>query len=90
MPGNALRGILTDDTLYQILCGLLRGNSAENSVDEIIREAHMMPTIAADSINEALFDEIGDNVVTCEEDRLFLVEDYRSDIEEMLGGKSDL
>ena len=45
-----------------------------------------MPSIAADTINEVLYDEIGDTVVDCENDRLFIIEDYREDIEHLLGG----
>ena len=37
-------------------------------------------------INEALFDEIGDNVLECEGDRITLVEDYREDLARMIGG----
>ena len=44
-----------------------------------------MPAIVADSINEALFDEIGDTVLTCEDDVLSLVEDYMEDLEKILG-----
>ena len=46
----------------------------------------MMPSIAADFLNEALYDEIGDTVVVCEDDRLMLVEDYREDLTVLLGG----
>ena len=45
-----------------------------------------MPSIAADTINEELFDEIGDVAVLCENDELSLVEDYREDIAHLLGG----
>jgi hypothetical protein len=37
-------------------------------------------------INEALFDDFGDTVLTCEDDRLSLVEDYRDDLALMLEG----
>ena len=43
-----------------------------------------MPSVVADAINEALFDEIGDNVLTCEGDEITLVEDYREDLESIL------
>ena len=45
-----------------------------------------MPSITADFINEALFDEIGDSVLLAEGDRLTLVEDYIEDLELLLGG----
>jgi hypothetical protein len=50
------------------------------SPDAVIKEKHLMASIVADTINEGLFDEIGDVVVTCEDDRLALVEDYKEDV----------
>ena len=45
-----------------------------------------MPSVVADTINEALFDEIGDNVLECDGNAISLVEEYRGDILRMLGG----
>lgn len=47
----------------------------------------MMPSVVADTINEALFDEIGDNVLECDGDTITLVEDYRDDLLKIFGGK---
>ena len=47
-----------------------------------------MPSILADTINEALFDEIGDTVLLCENDDLSLVEDYRDELTQLLGGNN--
>ena len=69
----------------RILRALLQGESAE----AILKEQHMMPSIAADAINEALFDEIGDTVLECDQDTLSLIEDYREDISHLLGGSAD-
>ena len=71
-----------DRVQIQILRALLEGRNAS----EIIRTNHRMPSITADAINEALFDEFGDTVVLCEDDRLFLVDDYMEDLEQYLGG----
>ncbi len=60
----------------QILGALLEGRPAE----EIIRAHHLLPQVAADTINEALYDEIGDSVLACEGDQLTLVEDYIEDV----------
>ena len=49
-----------------------------------MREHHLLPSVAADAINEALFDEIGDSVLECDGSRVALVEDYREDLEELL------
>ena len=49
----------------------------------------MLAEIAADTINEALFDEVGDTVLICEGEELALIDDYREDIIRMLGGDAD-
>ena len=69
----------------RILHALLQGESA----DAILKEQHLMPSIAADAINEALFDEIGDTVLECDQDALSLIEDYREDVSRILGGSAD-
>lgn len=46
-----------------------------------------MASVAADAINEALFDEIGDNVLESDGSGITLVEDYREELLQMLGGK---
>ena len=66
----------------RILLDLLEGKSPEAEM----KAAHLMPSVAADRINEALFDEIGDNVLECDGDAITVVEDYREDILQMLGG----
>jgi hypothetical protein len=55
---------------------------------ELIRENHLMPSVVTDAINEALFDEIGDNVLECEGDEITLVDDYREDLERLLEGEN--
>ena len=63
----------------QLLHALLRGQD----VSPLLRKNHLMPSIAADMINESLFDEIGDTVVICENNQLSLVEDYAKDLESL-------
>lgn len=50
----------------------------------LIREQHLMPSILADSINEVFFEETGDNVVDTDGKELFLIEDYREELEKLL------
>ena len=57
-------------------------------MEEIVRENHLMPSLIADAVNEAFFDEIGDTVLSCDDDRLSLVEDYREDLTRIMGGFS--
>ena len=68
----------------EVLRLLLRGEHPE----AMLRGQFRMPSIVADEINEALFDEIGDTVVFCEDDVLFLVEDYREEITQMVKGST--
>jgi len=71
-----------DRVQVQLLRTLLEGGDAAG----ILRDNHLMPSVAADRINEVLFEEIGDTVLLCEGDRLLLVDDYIEELEEMLGG----
>ncbi len=68
----------------QILMAVMRGEGAE----DLIREHHLMASVVTDAINEAMFEEIGDNVLECEGDRITLVEDYREDLAQMIEGGS--
>ena len=52
----------------------------------LIRKNHLTPALTADKINEAMFDEIGDTILVCEDDQLSIVEDYREDLARLLGG----
>ena len=71
-----------DSVHLRILTAVMRGESAA----DLIRENHLMPSVVTDAINEALFDEIGDNVLVCEGDAIIFVDDYREDVEDILGG----
>ena len=86
---NNVDGVLTSgasfdrlDALHlRLLTLLLRGQS----IEELIKTEHLMPSVVTDTINGALFDEIGDNILECDGDQIFVVEDYREDIMEILG-----
>ena len=70
------------DSLHtQILQLLLHGDSPAG----LMQSHRMMPSIVADLINEALFDEIGDNAIDNTDDILSLVEDYREDVARIVG-----
>lgn len=70
------------DALHlQILDRLLRGKP----VDDILKKNYLMPSVVTDTINEALFDEIGDAVLTCDDDRISVVDDYREDVMQLIG-----
>jgi hypothetical protein len=71
-----------DPVHIQILQRLLNGKS----VQELIRQNHLLPAVIADTVNEVFYDEIGDTVLLCENDSLYLVDDYREDVEQLLKG----
>ena len=83
-PSGVLTNIPLDALQLEILRTLLQGGS----VEEIVRENHLMPSLIADAVNEAFFDEIGDTVLSCDDDMLSLVEDYREDLTRIMGGFS--
>jgi DNA-binding phage protein len=78
-------GLPLDPVQVQILRALLE----ERDAAEILKAHHLMPSMTADAINEALFDEIGDTVLLCEGDQLLLVDDYIEELEQILGGTSN-
>lgn len=82
MPEKEAAPAPDGDIYTAVLLALLRGENA----DALIKEAHLMPSLAAEEINERLFDETGDNVIECENDTLTIVEDYREDLIRILGG----
>ena len=73
-----------DAVQIRILRALLAGRDPA----ELLRSSRMMPSIAADAINEALLDTFGDTVILCEADRLLLVDDYTEELNQYLGGAS--
>ena len=81
-PAELQGGALLDDDGLQIVRILLAGRDPS----DMLKAHHLMPAVEADRISESLFDEIGDNVVICEDGRLSLVEDYTEDIERLFGG----
>lgn len=64
----------------QILQKLLN----HEDVSSILKSGHLLPSVVADTINEAFFDDIGDSVLECTEDHITLIEDYREDLEDLL------
>ena len=73
-----------DEVQTTVLQLLLEGKNTK----ELLKAHHLMPSIVTDAINEALFDEIGDNVLECEDDTISIIEDYREDITNLFGGNT--
>ncbi len=71
------------DALHlRILSELMAGNPVERE----IADERLMPSVVTDTINEAFYDEIGDNILECDGSRVTFVEDYREEVMEALGG----
>ena len=47
-----------------------------------------MPALVVDTINEAFYDEIGDNILEYDGNEISLIEDYREDVAAILGGSA--
>lgn len=71
-----------NETQTAVLKALLSGGSA----NDILKKVRIMPTIAADEINDAIFDLIGDNVIETSDDGLILIEDYRKEVADIIKG----
>ena len=74
-----------DPLQRKILTKVLQGHS----VKEVLRRENEMAELFAESLNEALFDEIGDIAVECMDGEIYPVEDYRGDLIRILGGNAD-
>ena len=71
---------------HQTVSAILRILLDKGDPSEYIHQNHLTASLAADMINEVMFDEIGDNVLSVEDDRLSIVEDYQEDLISILGG----
>ncbi len=69
-----------DDTEYAVLCCLLDGGDA----DTLARQHHRMLSVVCDSINDNLFDIIGDSVIDFDGDTPCLIDDYIDDLKGMI------
>ena len=84
-PVETVSGLPLDEVQTQLLKLLLEGKPAKG----FLAEQHRMPTVEADAVNEALYDEIGDSVLECDGDEIALAEDYREDLLRLLGGTTE-
>ena len=75
-------GLPLEPIHIRILQALLRGDS----VEMLLKKNHLIPSVVTDAINEIFFDEIGDSVLECDDSKISIVEDYKEDIIQLLGG----
>lgn len=78
---QAINGTVLDDGEYEIMRCLLYGGDFAAAA----KKHGKMLSVAADSINEKLFDMFGDTVIMFEGDTPFVIEDYAEDLKGMIG-----
>ena len=78
VPEQAAFGLSAEET------DILRILFAGENPASYIRAHHLYPAVVADSINEKLFEEIGDSAVMEEDGTLSLIEDYLDDLRLLL------
>lgn len=81
-PHDGILSVPLTAEQVQVLTMLLNGES----VRKTLQSWNEMAEVFADSLNEALFNEIGDTAVACDGVDILLVEDYREDMIRILGG----
>lgn len=70
-----------DENEEQLLLALFSGQPYQ----DFLRQRHLILSVVVDQINEKIFDEIGDAVIDCDGQKAKIVEDYRSDLADLLG-----
>ena len=78
----------SDAPLDRHQAGILRALLEGRDPRAAFGPEHLTPEMAADSVNAALLDLIGDSAVLCEGGTLRLMEDYIDDIRQILGGSA--
>lgn len=82
---QAERTELLDALERRCLAALLRGESVRAE----LRAAHLLPSLFAERVNEKLYDCFQDICLASEGEELFLVPDYREEIETVLRETED-
>ena len=65
--------------LMEIMLALLKGENAEDTA----RKKGIMLSVAAEEINETLFDHFGDTVIDFDGDTPIIIEDYENELKGM-------
>ena len=72
---------IPDNINLKILKFIIAGKDYKS----LIKSNNLFTSIITDNINETFFEDIGDNILECEGDEIYLVEDYREDILDIIG-----
>lgn len=83
--GETFEGLDAAEGLDALHLKILKNLLDDQPVEELIEKKHLMPSVVADTINEAFLDDIGDSILECDGATIHLVEDYKVDVEEILG-----
>lgn len=79
---NVNGSLLTTDEMY-----LVQALLNHQPYQDYLKQHHLMTSILVDSINEKLFDEIGDAVIEFnDQDEPVIIDDYENDIRKLLKG----
>lgn len=72
---------ISEDINLKILKFIIAGKDYKR----LIKSNNLFTSIITDNINETFFEDIGDNILECEGNNIYLVEDYREDILDIIG-----
>lgn len=70
-----------NDTEQKLLLAIYN----DQPYQDFLRQQHLLLSVVVDQINEKIFDEIGDAVIDCDGQKAEIVEDYRTDLADLLG-----
>lgn len=72
----------TDDSPIEMQ--ILRAILTTNDASAILKTHHLMPTVIAEKINEMYYDQFADNIVDCDGSNIWVVEDYKEELEDFI------
>ena len=78
-------GFIKQNKNTDINTEILKHIIEEKDYKQLIKSNNLFASIVTDTINEIFFEKIGDNILECEGDDIYLIEDYREDILDIIG-----
>lgn len=78
-------GFIKQNKNTDINTEILKHIIEEKDYKQLIKSNNLFVSIVTDTINEIFFEKIGDNILECEGDDIYLIEDYREDILDIIG-----
>ena len=78
-------GFIKQNKNTDINTEILKHIIEEKDYKQLIKSNNLFASIVTDTINEIFFEKIGDNILECEGDDIYLIEDYREDVLDIIG-----